>query len=46
MTCTTVQKFGVSIYFMLTELHLFAQSYSKNSDIVKYYYNSKQLISI
>ncbi len=46
---TTVQKFGVSNnIFERHNLssHLFGQKYSKISNIVKYYYNSKELVSI
>ncbi len=46
---TVVQKFGVGKIlkyfwkncFCSTRLHLFDQKYSKNSNIVKYYYNLK-----
>ncbi len=48
-TYITVQKFGVAKIFHIFErnlfysprLHLIDQNYSKNSNIVKYYYNLK-----
>ncbi len=47
---TFIQKFGVlHVFWRLfcsPRLHLFDHEYSINSNIVKYYYNSKELFSI
>ncbi len=52
---TPFQKFEVSTVFLYVfersllcspRLHLFDQKYIKNSNMVKYYYNFKQLFSI
>ncbi len=47
ITHTTVQTFGVSkMIFCSPSLHLFAKKYSKNCNIVKYYYNFKKQFCI
>ncbi len=42
--CTSILEFGVEKSILLGQrLHLFDQKYSKNSNIVKYFYNSRDL---
>ncbi len=44
----TGQKFGIIqffFFFFLTRLYLFDQKYSKNCNILKYYYNLNELFS-
>ncbi len=43
-TCI-IQKFGLYFLCYWKNLHLFDQKYSKNNNIMKYYYNLKYLIS-
>ncbi len=48
---TTSKKYGVRYLKKMSlkclpRLHLFDQKYSKNSNIVKYYYNLKEMFSV